>query len=54
VIIAVVLLNVAWLLPIALAVQLRWLDGLLALVLAGAPLVWLAMRYGAGTPERSR
>ena len=54
VIIAVALLNVAWLLPIALAVQLRWLDGLLALVLAGAPLVWLAMRYGAGTPERSR
>lgn len=51
VIIAVALLNVCWLMPLAVAVQVRWLDGLTALVVASAPLLWLAVRYDAGVPE---
>ena len=42
------LINLLWLLPIAVAVALRWLDGTTGVVLAYAPLVWLAFRYKAG------
>jgi Fuc2NAc and GlcNAc transferase len=45
---AVAAINVAWLLPIAVAVALRRIDGLAALLLAYAPLVALAIHYKAG------
>ena len=45
---AVAALNLAWLLPWALAVALRWVDGLLAVGLAYAPLIGLAFYFKAG------
>lgn len=45
---AVLAINVAWLLPIAVAIALRWLDGMAGLGLALGPLVWLAYFYKAG------
>jgi Fuc2NAc and GlcNAc transferase len=41
-------INVAWLLPWAAAVAMRLVDGATAVLLAYAPLVWLAYRYEAG------
>ena len=41
-------INVLWLLPFAVAVALRWVDGTLALVIAYIPLVYLAFRFKAG------
>jgi Fuc2NAc and GlcNAc transferase len=40
--------NLLWLLPIALLVAWRLVDGVAAAVVAYAPLVWLAFRYKAG------
>jgi Fuc2NAc and GlcNAc transferase len=45
---AVVAINTVWLLPMALAVALRHLDGVAGVTLAYAPLVWLAFHYKAG------
>jgi Fuc2NAc and GlcNAc transferase len=45
---AVGLINVVWLLPIACAISAGWLDGLLGVLIAYAPLVGLAFRYKAG------
>ena len=45
---AVGAINLAWLLPIALLVALRLVDGVAAVIVAYAPLVWLAFRYHAG------
>lgn len=45
---AVGAINVIWLLPIALLVATGRVDGLLASLVAYAPLVWLAFRYKAG------
>lgn len=45
-------INLAWLLPLSLAVVAGWLDGLLALFIAYAPLVYLAFRYKAGAREQ--
>ncbi len=45
---AVGLINLLWLLPLALAVTTRRLDGLAGTLIAYAPLVWLAYRYKAG------
>jgi Fuc2NAc and GlcNAc transferase len=42
------LANVLWLMPIAVLVALRRLDGTLGVAIAYAPLVWLAFRYKAG------
>jgi Fuc2NAc and GlcNAc transferase len=42
------LVNVVWLMPVAMLVALKWLDGSLGVVIAYAPLVWLAFRYKAG------
>ena len=42
------LINLLWLLPIAVAVALRRLDGTTGVVIAYAPLIWLAFRYKAG------
>jgi Fuc2NAc and GlcNAc transferase len=41
-------ITLFWLLPIALAVALRWLDGGWGLLIAYLPLVWLAYRLCAG------
>jgi Fuc2NAc and GlcNAc transferase len=41
-------INVFWLFPWALAVALGWIDGVLALLIAYAPLVLLAFHYKAG------
>lgn len=49
---AVCLINLLWLLPIAAAVVLLGLDGLLGAVVAYVPLVFLAVRFQAGTEER--
>ena len=43
-----VALNLAWLLPVALLVAMRRLDGAVGTLVAYAPLVWLAYRYKAG------
>jgi Fuc2NAc and GlcNAc transferase len=45
---AVGAINLLWLLPIALAVAARRLDGVVGVLIAYAPLVWLAYRYKAG------
>lgn len=45
---AVGLINVAWLFPIAAAVARGWLDGVAGVALAYAPLLWLAFRHKAG------
>ena len=41
-------INTLWLLPIAVAVALHWLDGVLGVLISYAPLLWLALRYKAG------
>ena len=41
-------INLLWLLPIALLAATGRLDGLLASIVAYAPLVWIAFRYKAG------
>jgi Fuc2NAc and GlcNAc transferase len=51
--VAVGLINVFWLLPIALCVSYLKVDGALGLVVAYLPLVWLAVKYRAGELERS-
>lgn len=48
---AVLVINVLWLSPLAVAVAMGWLDGLLALLVAYAPLVFLGLRYRAGQAE---
>ncbi len=45
---AVGAINLVWLLPIALLVALRVLDGVVGTLIAYAPLVWLAFHYKAG------
>jgi Fuc2NAc and GlcNAc transferase len=41
-------INVVWLFPIALAVAVGWIDGLVGLIVAYSPLIALAFRYKAG------
>ncbi|MGR4039580.1 glycosyltransferase family 4 protein [Pseudomonas sp. JDS08PS003] len=50
---AVMVINVLWLLPIAMCVGLFDLDGSIGLVLAYAPLVVLAIRFHAGELEKT-
>ncbi len=45
---AIGLINLGWLLPIAVAVALGHLDGVIGVVVAYVPLVWLAFRFKAG------
>ncbi|MFJ4251379.1 Fuc2NAc and GlcNAc transferase [Pseudomonas helmanticensis] len=45
------LINLLWLLPIAVCVSRLWLDGVAGLILAYAPLVFLAFKYQAGKAE---
>lgn len=48
---AVLIINLFWLFPMAALVSLGRLDGLLGVFLAYAPLVFLAFRYNAGNRE---
>lgn len=48
---AVALLNLLWLLPLAVGVALGYLDGVVGLLLAYSPLAWLAWRFEAGAVE---
>jgi len=45
------LLNLLWLFPLSLLVALGWLDGAVGLLIAYAPLLWLAWRFKAGVRE---
>ena len=51
---AVAALNLVWLLPLAMLVAAGWLDGLLGVLVAYAPLVVLAWRFDAGRAEAAR
>jgi Fuc2NAc and GlcNAc transferase len=44
-------INLIWLLPVATAVALGWLDGVAGVGVAYAPLVWLAYHFKAGARE---
>jgi Fuc2NAc and GlcNAc transferase len=44
-------INLLWLLPLAVLVVTGWLQGIVALAIAYAPLIWLALRFRAGLPE---
>ncbi|GIZ11931.1 glycosyltransferase family 4 protein [Pseudomonas sp. NCCP-436] len=48
---AVAVINLLWLLPLAVAVALGYVPGLAGLVLAYVPLGWLAWRFRAGAAE---
>ncbi len=48
--VAVSIINICWLLPVALLVALGWLDGLMGVLIAYAPLVVVAVRLQAGRP----
>jgi Fuc2NAc and GlcNAc transferase len=43
--------NLFWLLPVAALVALGWMDGFVGVVVAYSPLIWLALRWGAGDAE---
>lgn len=49
--IGVMVINVGWLWPWAIVVALEYLDGLIALLIAWAPLLYLTVYYRAGAPE---
>lgn len=44
-------INLLWLLPVALLVATRRLDGVVGAIIAYTPLLWLAFRYKAGDRE---
>ena len=49
--VAVGVINIFWLLPVALLVAAGWLDGLLGVLIAYVPLVAVAVRLKAGRPS---
>lgn len=49
---AVLAINTLWLLPIAVMVAIGWIDGVLGVAVAYAPLVWLVVKFHAGDLER--
>lgn len=49
---AVLLINIIWLLPLAVAVTLDYIDGAVGVLIAWAPLVLLALRFNAGKLEQ--
>jgi Fuc2NAc and GlcNAc transferase len=51
---AVVVINLVWLLPIAVSVAVLGVDGLLGLILAYIPLVLLAVKFHAGEHEAAK
>jgi len=50
---AVLAINILWLLPWACVVALGYIDGLLALLIAYLPLALLAVRFNAGQLEKA-
>lgn len=50
---AVLLINLLWLLPMALLAGLGYVDGLLATLIAYLPLLWLAVKFKAGQLEQA-
>lgn len=44
-------INVLWLVPLAMLVGLGYVDGIVGLLVAYSPLVWLAFRFKAGAEE---
>ena len=44
-------INLLWLLPLAFMAAAGWLDGLLTLLIAYLPLIWLAFHFKAGARE---
>ncbi len=50
---AVMLINLVWLLPMALLVGLGYIDGLLGVCIAYLPLVLLALKFKAGQLEKA-
>lgn len=50
---AIAAINTLWLLPIAICVGVFGLDGILGLVIAYFPLVFLAVKFNAGAKEKS-
>jgi Fuc2NAc and GlcNAc transferase len=51
--VAVAVINLAWLLPVAMWVALASLPGVVGVLIAYGPLVAAALWFGAGTAERS-
>ena len=49
--VAVALINVLWLLPVAIAVVVAGLDGEVGLIIAYVPLLVLAVKFHAGESE---
>jgi Fuc2NAc and GlcNAc transferase len=49
--VAVAIINLCWLLPVALGVALGWLDGFLGVLISYAPLAVAAVRLKAGRPH---
>lgn len=47
-------INLLWLLPLALVVERGWMNGLVGVMIAYAPLVWLAFHFKAGAKELQR
>ena len=47
------MINLLWLVPIALCVALLGLNGPLGLLIAYAPLILLALKYRAGAVEKN-
>lgn len=50
---AVLAINLVWLLPWALLVAKGWVDGFAGLIFAWLPLGWLALKFNAGQAERA-
>jgi Fuc2NAc and GlcNAc transferase len=51
---AVLIINIIWLIPMALLVGAGYLSGVVGMVVAYVPLICLALRYEAGGPESFR
>lgn len=51
--VGVLIINLLWLLPIALSVGVWGVDGMLGLLIAYVPLIFLAVRYRAGELEKA-
>ncbi|MGE3342202.1 MAG: glycosyltransferase family 4 protein [Vicinamibacterales bacterium] len=48
IVVMVAAINLVWLLPVATAVAIAWIDGFAGVVVAYAPLVWVAFKFNAG------
>lgn len=48
---AVLAINGLWLMPVAAAVAMGFMDGVVGMLLSYVPLVWLALHFRAGVPD---